>query len=660
MAGNVNMSSNNKDTFTIGSELERDNPNADVFTVHANANFTNDVTIGSSSADILTINATVSGNIGNITASNLSITGGTIYYNGTDLLSGMGGGGNNGGNGGSNANYYEEFVVSSSTYHLLDGANDSAEIIYVDYPGAVSIYLPSLFDDLSANRKYTIKNINSASVVTVHDSSSQKIDYLYDSVDIQYSETYTFHPLKNTNRQQLFSWQILQSSASQGGTTNNYLINTSQDSNVIVQIPMSGTNGSTSFPNIAVKPLNLINNNVSVSTASEKWAGSGSAYFNGSGDYLYCGYKDSLAWGPEDFTAEWWMNPDNGYGSGGFSIYAGGLVDFRSSGGSAGYLVMITTDGKIAVWWAGGPQQLISNSTIPTGSWSNVVVQRKSGVLNIYINGSLDASVANTLVQTDGQLTIGSTTEKNTNFLQYKGYMSDLRISNIARYDGTFFAPTAPYPDPKEYGNLRSRDLVVNTLTALSGVTAGYVSDFETATFNNVVIRAGNIDGTVIGDNEQQTAHFTTVTASAISSSTFYGDGSHLTNVGNTRLYSYNYITSNCTISANTTSDLYFINTDQIESDITINLPDAASQNIINRKFVFKNISSLVSATMIGIEPRYGATLVASGSQKIRQFIYTGLNASSNISIYNGKIYEFYACLDPVNNEPSWIILYYI
>ena len=49
---------------------------------------------------------------------------------------------------------------------------------------------------------------------------------------------------------------------------------------------------------------------------------------------------------------------------------------------------------------------------------------------------------------------------------------------------------------------------------------------------------------------------------------------------------------------------------------------------------------------MIGIEPRYGATLVASGSQKIRQFIYTGLNASSNISIlidiYYFTIIHFY------------------
>ena len=57
MAGNVSLASNAKDQFTIGSELERDNANADGLKVWANANFYNDVTIGSSSADVFTVNA---------------------------------------------------------------------------------------------------------------------------------------------------------------------------------------------------------------------------------------------------------------------------------------------------------------------------------------------------------------------------------------------------------------------------------------------------------------------------------------------------------------------------------------------------------------------------------------------------------------------------
>ena len=56
------------------------------------------------------------------------------------------------------------------------------------------------------------------------------------------------------------------------------------------------------------------------------------------------------------------MNPDSGYGSGGFSYYAGGVVDFRLDGTSPAYLIMVTTGGKIAVWYGGGPEQLLSTT----------------------------------------------------------------------------------------------------------------------------------------------------------------------------------------------------------------------------------------------------------------------------------------------------------
>jgi hypothetical protein len=96
ISGSMNLSSNSKDQFIIGTLLENNDQNIDNLTVHANADFRNNVIIGSSSADTLIINATISGNLGNITASNLYVTGGTIYYNGMDLLSSMGGNNNTG------------------------------------------------------------------------------------------------------------------------------------------------------------------------------------------------------------------------------------------------------------------------------------------------------------------------------------------------------------------------------------------------------------------------------------------------------------------------------------------------------------------------------------------------------------------------------------
>ena len=98
ISGSVNIASIAKDTFIIGTPLENNDGNVDNLQVHANADFRNNMIIGSSKEDTLIINATVSGNLGNLTASCLFITGGTIFYNGMDVLASMVGGGQQGGN----------------------------------------------------------------------------------------------------------------------------------------------------------------------------------------------------------------------------------------------------------------------------------------------------------------------------------------------------------------------------------------------------------------------------------------------------------------------------------------------------------------------------------------------------------------------------------
>ena len=93
ISGSVGMASTGVDNFTIGTELENNNALVDNLTVNANANFKNNVTIGSSSIDILTINATITASQDLLLDdASLVITGsGTIYYNGVDILSSTGG-----------------------------------------------------------------------------------------------------------------------------------------------------------------------------------------------------------------------------------------------------------------------------------------------------------------------------------------------------------------------------------------------------------------------------------------------------------------------------------------------------------------------------------------------------------------------------------------
>jgi len=115
------LASNAKDQFTIGTALENNDGNVDDLYVYANADFKNNVIVGSSSFDILKINAvtTASQNILIDNNANLVITGsGTIYYNGMDVLAAIGGG--------NNSSYADSAVYqSSSSYEQYGGGPDS-------------------------------------------------------------------------------------------------------------------------------------------------------------------------------------------------------------------------------------------------------------------------------------------------------------------------------------------------------------------------------------------------------------------------------------------------------------------------------------------------------------------------------------------------------
>lgn len=94
VSGGLNLSSNAKDTFSIGTPLENNDGLVDDLYVYANADFKNNVILGSSSVDTVTANAKITASAGLFLDNcSLNITGGTIFVNGQDLLGGGGGGG---------------------------------------------------------------------------------------------------------------------------------------------------------------------------------------------------------------------------------------------------------------------------------------------------------------------------------------------------------------------------------------------------------------------------------------------------------------------------------------------------------------------------------------------------------------------------------------
>jgi hypothetical protein len=75
ISGSMNLASSNKDSFTIGTPIENSDENVDNLYVYANADFRNNVIIGSSRDDVVQINGAISGSVGALTASSLEVSG---------------------------------------------------------------------------------------------------------------------------------------------------------------------------------------------------------------------------------------------------------------------------------------------------------------------------------------------------------------------------------------------------------------------------------------------------------------------------------------------------------------------------------------------------------------------------------------------------------
>lgn len=161
-----------------------------------------------------------------------------------------------------------------------------------------------------------------------------------------------------------------------------------------------------------------------VHSASIPYANTYSFELDGISDYFVPALKTGLSFSG-DFTLSAWIKTDsvtsNQY-----------IVDTSSSGGTGlGYSFRVRTDGKIRFWSYHASQTGLNSTTaLVVDTWYHIACVHRSGVNEIYIDGSLDAtksfssghspSVATTLRIGDSQL-LG-------------GYFNG-KINNVALYD---------------------------------------------------------------------------------------------------------------------------------------------------------------------------------------------------------------------------------
>jgi len=192
----------------------------------------------------------------------------------------------------------------------------------------------------------------------------------------------------------------------------------------------------------------------------------GSAYFDGTGDYLSVNTANAFGSGTGSFTAEFWVYP--------FSSSVVNLVDFRGSAGTGSTQLRIAfgaaaiNPNKIIAGWV-SDNQLISTSNVVLNAWTHVAVVRNGTSASLYINGVAESTITNSTAITDSGTYIGAYRGTEA-FLN--GYLSNLRVvSGTAVYTANFTPPTAPVT------------AITNTSLLLNFTDAGVV---DNAMINNL------------------------------------------------------------------------------------------------------------------------------------------------------------------------------
>jgi hypothetical protein len=170
-------------------------------------------------------------------------------------------------------------------------------------------------------------------------------------------------------------------------------------------------------------------------TSTRKY-GTGSMYFDGTGDYLAILNNNLLQFNTGNFTVEFWLNATNTGGT-------HGLVAASSTG--AGYWASLIFQNSIYWQSVNGTTNLFSASySSYYGSWTHVAFCRNNSVTKLYLNGIevASASDTNNYNGTAGTYDVGRDLDNNG---LLTGYIDDLRITKFARYTANFTPPTATF-----------------------------------------------------------------------------------------------------------------------------------------------------------------------------------------------------------------------
>ena len=184
-------------------------------------------------------------------------------------------------------------------------------------------------------------------------------------------------------------------------------------------------------------------------TPNSSYAAYGSAYFDGTGDYLTVADNAALEIGSSDFTIEAWIypisnasstyytwifkGPDNSFGTFYFPQYNGVIKMFFDDNGSS-------------PWLYHGINSSYNAGTLTINAWNHLAITRSGTSIRGFVNGVLGSTITvsagQSFFNSSSGLSLGAQTAGSE---PSNGYMADFRfIIGSAVYTSAFTPPTTP------------------------------------------------------------------------------------------------------------------------------------------------------------------------------------------------------------------------
>ncbi len=225
------------------------------------------------------------------------------------------------------------------------------------------------------------------------------------------------------------------------------------DPDTYLLLHFEGTNGSALAPDSSIYKRHFMRNRngvgTEISTTQSKF-GSSSYYANGASDQSFGRNVDTGGdtydshdyHFENDFTIDCWIRPEATFSTTDRCIYS------NSGSSSQGFGLMISST-QMRIWVNGSyiGNFVYGTPAITEANWHHVAAERQGDTWSMYIDG--------TRVHQFNDSTIINYAWSNprierlhiTNGTEWKGHIDELRLSNVARYQGasSFSVPTASY-----------------------------------------------------------------------------------------------------------------------------------------------------------------------------------------------------------------------